>query len=229
LIQYQLDNFSKAEQVIASDSQLRIANPQGGTRTHYLVSDRMGNCAVIEFLNGKLVYHTKETLPVKVLANNTYDESITNLHEYTGLGGSLSIPQSTSSLDRFVRAASMVKNYNPTTSKEAIDYAFDILTNVAQHSTAWSIVYDIKNLRIHFRTAENQTIRHMNVNSFDFSCKTPVRLLDINATLSGDITNKLLDYNYDFYRNWLRNTLNLPNEIFDAISRHPESTVCMDK
>jgi len=71
-VQYQLDNASTIEDVIASDSVVRIAN----TTDHYLVSDKTGSSAAIEFIEGKMVVHTDESMPVKALTNNTYEESI---------------------------------------------------------------------------------------------------------------------------------------------------------
>ncbi len=71
-VQYQLDNARTIEDVIASDLVVRIAN----TTDHYLVSDRTGNSAVIEFIEGKMVVHTDEAVPVKALTNNTHEESI---------------------------------------------------------------------------------------------------------------------------------------------------------
>jgi choloylglycine hydrolase len=74
-IQYQLDNCSTIEEVIATDTQIRIRG-LGVGGFHYFVSDRKGNIATIEFIEGKLVYHTKETMPVKALSNNTYADCI---------------------------------------------------------------------------------------------------------------------------------------------------------
>ena len=107
-IQYQLDNFSRIEQVIASDSQLRMKGPPPGSLLgHWLVCDKTGNCASIEFINGKLVYHTKETLPVKVLTNSTYTDSMEFLHDdQKGNLGNFS-------LFRFVKAVEMLKTYKP--------------------------------------------------------------------------------------------------------------------
>ena len=67
-IQYQLDNFSTVKEVISSDSKVRIYS--GNTGLHYMACDKMGNCASIEFIGGKLVYHINETMPVKVLTNS---------------------------------------------------------------------------------------------------------------------------------------------------------------
>ncbi|MCP4624458.1 MAG: linear amide C-N hydrolase, partial [bacterium] len=67
-IQYQLDNFSTLDEVIASDRDIRIEGPW----IHFLVSDRQGNCAIIEFPYGEMVCYTGEAMPVKVLANTAY-------------------------------------------------------------------------------------------------------------------------------------------------------------
>ena len=226
--QYLLDNFSTVEEVIASDSQVRIrASKSPGC--HNLVCDKSGNCAIIEFLGGKLLCHTKETLPLKTLTNTRYAQCI----EFWKQGWS-AVADSYGSVDRFVRAAYMVRNYDPKTSKSAIAYAFDILRNVAQGMrTQWSIVYDIKNLRIYFRTRRNQEIRQVDLNSFDFSCITPVKVLDINAELSGDVTDSFVDYTRQINRNLIRNTFrksyfltDVPEESLDKLARYPESTAC---
>jgi penicillin V acylase-like amidase (Ntn superfamily) len=72
-MQYQLDMHSTVEQVISSDSEIRLPESQVD---HYLVCDRTGTCAVIEFLDSRLVYHTGKSLPVKALTNNTYEVSL---------------------------------------------------------------------------------------------------------------------------------------------------------
>jgi len=240
-IQYQLDNFSRVEEVIASDSQLRIRNrPPGSLGSHFLVCDKTGNCASVEFINGRLVYHTKETLPVKVLANSTYAESITFLHDEQS--GNLPIGQGNISLFRFVRAAEMLNNYNPVSSKSIVDYAFDIISNVRATGTfyiqgkpsytQWSIVYDIKNLKVFFHTRGNKQIRYFALSSFDFSCKTPVKVLDIPTDQSGDVTKKFIDYTQQINRKLIGNASifgSLPENVLDAISQYPETTICTDR
>lgn len=67
-IQYLLDNYATVEEVIASDSKVRIFD----TVDHYLVCDRSGDCATIEFLEGRMVAHTGDSLPVKALTNSVY-------------------------------------------------------------------------------------------------------------------------------------------------------------
>ncbi len=187
-IQYQLDNSSTIEDVIESDSQIRI---KAKTGAHFLACDFAGNCAVIEFLEGRLVYHTKEKLPVRVLSNSKYSEAISFWK--TGQR-----PQNDRrrSIGRFIRAADMTKKYDSKT-EAPVDYAFKILGSVANPSdTQWSIVYDMANFSIYFRTKENRKIRYFFLKAFDFSCSAPVDMLDVNADFSGDITDRFIDSNY---------------------------------
>ena len=140
----------------------------------------------------------------------------------------------------------MVKAYDLKTS--AVDYAFDILKNVSvgtieevdgmqiksMITTEWSIVHDIKNLRIYFRTFNNQKIRCINFNSLDFSCKTPVKALDIQKDLFGDISDKFVNYTYTINREMIEKTKRLPDNFFrsdiflDEIAKYPDTTVCTE-
>lgn len=228
-IQYQLDNFDSVGEVISSDAHVRIY-PRG-SGLHYLVCDKVGNGASIEFIGGKLVYHTKKTMPVKVLTNDTYAECIELFKQ-----GKLPALDIGRSVERFMRAATMVKDYDPKGSSSAVDYAFDILKTVRQsvgNPTQWSIVYDMQNLRVYFRTLTNQEIRYIDFKSFDLSCATPVKVLDINADLSGDVTYSFIDYTKQINRSLISNAFKktyhlmfVPEDVIDSRSRYPESTIC---
>ncbi|MCP4111328.1 MAG: linear amide C-N hydrolase [Desulfobacteraceae bacterium] len=238
-IQYQLDNFASVKEVIESDAQLRI-RPKKGVSLHYLVSDRQGNCVAIEFIDGKRVCHTGKTMPYKALTNSTYAESVEFLKQ-----GKLPEPDKAESTERFINAANKVKNYKPGDSKSPLDYSFDILKSTSWSTeekwkdtswttdTKWSIVYDVHNLRISFRTLKNQQIRSINLKSFDFSCTTPVRVLDITAELSGDVTKKFIDYTQQINRKLIGDALRktpylprFPDDKLDSLSKYPDKNVC---
>jgi len=229
-IQYQLDNFKTIEEVVAGQSKMRIIE-LGGPGCHFLVCDRMGNCATIEFIGRKLVYHAKERMPVKTLTNSTYVESISFWKK-----NKIPQPDEYRSVERFVRAANMVKNYEPKTTKTPIDFAFNILESVAHDFyTQWRIVYDVKNLSIYFRTLEKQSVSYFSLKSFDFSCATPVKVLDVNTELSGDIADKFVDYTYQINRNLIgeayRKTPSLSavsEYVLDMLSEYPEGTSCIE-
>ena len=229
-VQYQLDNSSTVDEVIATDSEIRVVNPQTNKSIHYLVCDRGGNCATIEFLYGKLISQTKETLQVEVLANDTYKESVKYLKKHKGFGGNDPIPQGGNSVFRFVQAASLMKNYNPKLSKSIVDYGFNILSNVAQGSlTQWSIIYDLQKFRVYFLTYTNRKKRYVDLKSFDFSCQSPVRMLDINAKVFGDVKNKLIGYSKMQNRDVTENLRYIyPDNLIDALSQYPETTICKE-
>ena len=121
--QYQLDNYATVQEVITGLSQIRIAVNSPG-KLHFFVSDKMGECAVTEFIDGNMVYYTKETLPVKTLTNSTYAESIS----YWKKGNAP--PDPFRSIWRFITSADMLKAYDPKT-KGGVDYSFYILTKVS--------------------------------------------------------------------------------------------------
>ena len=148
-----------------------------------------------------MVCHTGQDMPVKVLANSTYDLSVAVLRLFQGFGGFFPIPHPVSnrpSLIRFAVAADMVQKYSPQGSVPAVDYAFQILQDVEaspiDYASLWSVVYDSSNKQILFRSWNNDQIRWFDLSALDFSCTTPVKVLDITADLSGDVSNSLVDY-----------------------------------
>jgi penicillin V acylase-like amidase (Ntn superfamily) len=151
-IQYQLDTAATVADVIRSDANVRIA---GVAPLHYLVSDASGAAATIEFLGGRQVAHTGDSLPIAVLANTSYEESL----RYWRRKGPSALPRGSSSEARFARAASLVSDIGSASVKPVVDRAFAILDNVAQGSTRWTTVYDQTARGVHFRTDTHREVR----------------------------------------------------------------------
>lgn len=209
-IQYQLDNAATVQDVIANSEKIRIG--ERAVPLHYLIADRAGDVAAIEFLDGKLVVYRGKTLPVPVLANDPYSRSLETMR-----GGGA---------DRFARAAKRVA------STTTVDGAFAILADVAQPHTQWSIVYDVRNLAVNWRTAENGEVRTLRFAALDFSCGTPVRTLDIHAG-RGDVAKNFADYtlaqNLDLLRRSIRGTSftrATPDAEIESSARWPERSTC---
>jgi choloylglycine hydrolase len=234
-VQYQLDNFTKVEEVIAGDSLIRIS--PGGATIHYLVGDSYGGCASIEFLAGELVYHTAETMASKVLTNSTYEESSEFLKRHKGFGGEEAAPSGIGSLERFARASSMLAEYDPASMGGAVDYGFGILSSVSQGEwSVWNMIYDLVDRRIHFRTFEKKDIRYVDLDSLDFSCASEVEILDINADLAGNIHQDLSPYTRDANRELVSSAFGktpflqgFPEEVLDAIAEYPERCLCTER
>jgi penicillin V acylase-like amidase (Ntn superfamily) len=188
-IQYQLDTCATLEEVMANDARVRIAD----TVDHYLVCDRSGACAAVEFLEGKTVFHTGEAMPVKTLANIAYQKAVRAWQ---------SSQLSSNSQERFGIAADRVTDFEATDAASAVAYAFDTLDRASGQATGgtptqWSIVFDTENLRVHWRTSRSPQIRSVEFAKLDFACGTPVEMLDVHAPLSGDVSDELGRYTFE--------------------------------
>jgi penicillin V acylase-like amidase (Ntn superfamily) len=226
--QYLLDTCATVAEVVASDKKIRISNKSSGPGTHVLVLDKTGGSAAVEFLDGRMKVHTGKDLPVAVLTNDTYAKSLRCLQD-----NSLPFFDAYRSINRFITAAKRNQRCQAETTDQLVEFAFVTLAAVASARTQWRIVYDNKDMRVHFRTKANYELRYMNFSDFDFSPETPVKILDINADFSGDVTGQFSDYTYKANRNLIslsyRQTSflsQIPDERLDAIARFPENFKC---
>ena len=203
-IQYELDTSATVAEVIANARKVRIDSE---VKVHYLVSDRFGNAASIEFLKGALVAHTGRELAIQALTNDTYAKSVAYLSAVSAKNAT-----SSGSLDRFYRAARRTQSFakEQRNDEDAINYAFDILSNVAQEpgGTQWTIVYDQLHRKIYFRTQQNRQIRTIDTTRFDFACGSEVKLLDANSHDAGDVTDKFVGYTRQANRDLLERSFN---------------------
>ena len=201
-VQYQLDNHATIQEVIESDRTVRVSSAP--TPGHFLGCDRQGNVAVFEFLDGKLVCHTGDTVPIKVLTNDTYDSSLTYLKQHSGFGGAKEIPRgSWESLDRFVCVADRVKEYQSGSDTSIVRYAFDTLASVSQgDATKWMIVYDPRNMKIHYQTCMCRKTRTIHLSDCDFDSRTSVQVISINTAHTGSLNPHFYHYDTDLNR-WL--------------------------
>ncbi|HEX2952546.1 MAG TPA: linear amide C-N hydrolase [Bacillota bacterium] len=219
LVMYILDNYQSVDEIAAGVSSLRVRPTYNNfTKLHFFAIDATGNGIVIELLNGKTVIYRKEELPIKVLTNDTYRNSLAYIENPHTIDSS--------SLGRFANAASLIAKCN---SGDAVSYAFSTLDAVSQGAfTKFKVVFDINNRKIYFKTLKNPNQRYFNFNSFDFSPLTLSKILDINAQYSGDVTSKFTDYSTAanealISTSWrkLGNTFDLPS--LYLISRYPET------
>lgn len=184
--QYQLDNYRTVNEVIKSDSEIRIIpTHKSGTAIHYFISDRTGRCAIIEFIDGKMVTYTTSQMPVRALANDTYAESIELWEKNKDITYS----------NRFIIAARHLGTFKHQNMDTSIMKAFSILVDLSQQGyTKWNIVYDINNLTVSYRTESNPGIHILELQKVDFSCGTPIQALDINEINGRDVIKHFTPY-----------------------------------
>ncbi len=243
-VQYQLDSHATVQEVIESDRQIRISS-NAKSPVHFMVFDKTGSVAVIEFVSGKFVCHSNDNLPIEVLTNHTYTEAIKYLCTQQDLDGDNNeFEDYFRSLTRFKIAAYMVVDYNAKPSKPIIKYAFDTLAAAINKSTKWTIVYDVSNLEIHFITRRKNKTKIVNLKQFDFNCPETVKMLKLNTDYSGKVDKYFIPYDSDYNRQLLLDNYQklkdseigktlgidkLPDAYIEKMARYPETTKCIDK
>lgn len=210
-VQYLLDNYGSVKDVIESEESIRI-RPTIQPAGHMFVADKKGNSAVIEYIKGKRVYYTNDSMPYKALTNSAYQKSA-DYYKQNKMPGK----DEGKSIERFIVTANMLREYGTDSSVSPLDYSFRILEETSWKErisigklnitmeTKWSFVYDVNRLQIYFRTSDNKNLRIINLKSFDFSCSTPVKVLDINKPLSGDVTEAFTDYTPQINNRFVKN------------------------
>jgi penicillin V acylase-like amidase (Ntn superfamily) len=216
-VQYQLDNAQSIEEVIASDKEIRISAVN--QNLHFLICDRFGNVAVIEFdKNGIKVYKDKD-LPEPILENEPYVTSLQKSRKNQSC--------------RFGKVSKLLKKYEENSTESAIDYSFKILDNVALDGS-WSIVYDIKNMEIQFKTASNKTIRKIKVNDFDFSCNSSTLLYDLQRTDKEYINANFINFSAELNKKKFidaiqANDIRFPKEVFVLFYEYYDKCSCVEE
>jgi len=148
---------------------------------HLYIQDEKGEALVIEYVKGKMVLHSGKTLPILVLTNSSYDESIDYLKKAKAFGGQ-------DSLSRFISLAYALKIMPQTESKlAAVSHMFMALAYAQQPHTVWSSIFDLSDKTIYIRSIDNQQIKIVDLNKFDFSEDKPLMFLKVNNDLSGHV------------------------------------------
>ena len=235
-IQYQLDTAGSIEEVIASDKYLRIES-DSKSQIHFMVADKRGNSAGIEFIGGQMVVHTGSEMTTPVLTNNSYRESVEFLKKHQGFGGDKIPAEGFASLDRFVRLATRLQEFSLKGQTADSVSAFHILAGVAhfeeiaRERTQWEIIYDLCGNKIHFLTRNHQQIRTIQMGAFDFEGDSPVLVLDMQKKINGNINPHFIPYTYELNRKLIDRVYDqipflkrIPEEVRERIARYPEST-----
>ena len=246
-IQFQLDNYSSVEQVMSSDTLLRIVDAT--SKFHFLVCDRFGTSVVVEFLEGKMVCHTSKDFPVQALANNRYDESL-NCYKNNG------DTRSNLSLYNCCTSARQIEHPDTSVDDSTIGYTLRVLNSVSQGvSTKWSIAYDITNMKIYFKCFETPTIigkqkifakkardakiKILDFKGIDFNCSDAAKALDLDCPNENSLNEHLVNYStslnkefvvkaFTFYKGW-GVPVALKDEEMEYLAKYPESFKCVPK
>lgn len=227
--QHQLDTAATVDDVVASLQKVRISPiVPSAERVHFFVSDRQGNSAVIEFLDGKAQAFHGDDLKVSVLENQTYLSSTKLLSTCRGFGGARPIAD-LAGRSRFVGATQQILEF-PDADQPPVEFGFAALRSVTQQRfTKWSLVYEPKKGKIHFFTADSEKRKTIDLSQLDFGPRTQVLMLDVNSNFEGDATAHFEKYSREQNTEMLRRNVSktgfeIPEFLIRLAAGYPETT-----
>lgn len=191
-MQYILDNASSLDEAVACAHQFEI----DGWGWHFFLGDRDGNCAVIDFVDGRVIVHRGEEMPVPGLFNALYAREIEQSRYFKGFGGQYDPKLTDKNVPRYVKTGILTRAY--AGKENALDYTFMILDHLFVNEVAdWSVVFDVKRRQVHFKTSLNRAIKHFSIDDFDFSHATPIQILNIDIETGGAVGKQFSTYSHE--------------------------------
>lgn len=234
-IQYQLDTAGSVKDVLAGDADVRVSRLFFDV--HYLVADRKGNAAVVEFVAGKRTAVTGGYLTVPVLSTDAYADSLRALELQSGPGAKRRVPWESNSADRFVKAATFLRDFEWLGQTPVVDDAFVALRSVEQADTRWSIAYNLPRRLVFFKTRAHRRFKLIALDRIDFSCAEPARFLPVDTEEAWSLNGLFADYDPERNRRLVESACGRfadsggigppPSpELVRALAAHPDSARC---
>lgn len=187
-IQYHLDNSSNINDIIKFDSTFQIS-PTSSSAVHCFISDKSGKSLIFESVDGITHHYRTENNNSPFLTNNSYDKSIKMLNKCKIFGGDLEVPKGKGSITRFIQIGIALKNYSEQQSTP-IEYSFNILKSVSLGMyTKWSIVYDINNLTVYYKSKSAMKIKSVKLTDFNLNCTGNSKSIQIVNNYKGNISS----------------------------------------
>ncbi|RLD57340.1 MAG: choloylglycine hydrolase [Bacteroidetes bacterium] len=211
-LQYVLDNFATVAEAVTALSKeefvvvsFNLPGSDRFTTLHLSLSDKTGDNAIFEYINGKLVIHHDKSYTV-MTNSPIFEEQLAINTYWKDIPGTIMLPGTNRAADRFVRASFYINAVPKTDSiKIAIPTVFSVIRNVSVpfgistpdqpniSSTRWRTVADHKNLVYYFENVLNPNVVYLDFKNIDFSEKGKVKKLDLdnNENYSGESSNQL--------------------------------------
>jgi penicillin V acylase-like amidase (Ntn superfamily)/uncharacterized protein (DUF2141 family) len=172
-VQYNLDNYKTAAEVQFYLDSMNI-NPVH-SNLHYIVADRGGRSFVVDFVNGKaVVSNTKDEF--QALTNSNYKSSLTYFEKNKDKINF----ESRESEDRFCQLTDNVQRRDT----RRIESMFTLLKESSEerdnYKTYWTIVYDLGNMMLYFKSFDNQKVKQINLADIGLSKSSVSYAMDIN-------------------------------------------------
>ncbi|NUN08428.1 MAG: linear amide C-N hydrolase [Ignavibacteriaceae bacterium] len=242
-IAYLLDNCENTEEVITGAEKIRI-DDESITREHYFVCDKKGEKAILEFIEGKLVVYTTANMPYPLISNDSYEKSLKYLEAYSGFGGEKPVPEKVFGVEEIMAIGCRgIQKFNSEKGSGVIESAFSILHDIGfnkypppdsievpeNYGTQFTVVFDLKNLKVYFKTKSDFSVREIDFAYFNNDCKEGLKVLEIEETTGGKVNSRFRAYTKSGNHSFVRRMLNgsgLPEEVITFLADYPETFKC---
>jgi choloylglycine hydrolase len=214
--QYLLDQFASVAEAVA---HLR-ANPvhvvsadlpdQPGrlATVHLSLSDRSGDSAILEWIDGELRIHHDRTY--QVMTNEPpFEDQLAIMRYWSRVDGLSFLPGTSRAEDRFARASFLINAVDKVDDQRlAAAAVFSVMRNVSApygvsiddqpnlSTTRWRVVADHKDMLYYFESVVSPNLFWVDLNKLDFSPASGVRKLDLGKRqqnlFSGDTSGSFV-------------------------------------
>jgi len=196
--QYVLDNYATVAEAVAALAREpftivtdKVPGESRLATLHLSMSDKTGDSAIVEYINGKQVIHHDRAY--QVMTNSpVFDQQLALNTYWQDIGGTVMLPGTNRSADRFARAKFYInaipKSEDPVVALASV---FSVIRNVSVpygittpgepniSSTRWRTVADHKRRLYFFESAMTPNTFWVDLNKADFSRGAPVLKLDL--------------------------------------------------
>jgi choloylglycine hydrolase len=207
VVPYILDNAATVAEALALLPRIQpVAITMLGYATglSFSIEDRLGDSAVIEYING--VAEIRHGRQYRVVTNTKLDdaEALLTTFDFRNPTNTVTVPGNSSSENRFVRASfysQMLSSVTPRNRLEAQAALMSVVRNVSDpigapgstagvvHETDWRTLSDLTNRVYVFENPRALTTLRTDLSRLDFRRGSGVRTIDpLNPRLPGDIT-----------------------------------------
>jgi hypothetical protein len=194
-MQYMLDTCSTIQEAVEAAAVIRI--DQSTSKLHYLLADRTGDCAVIEYIQGSMVVH-REGLLQPIIANSPYARAMADIEaghtDWTG--------QEDYERNSMQRLLTTTKGLGQgLAGSDAVEYAFRLLSQARREDTVFSLVYDLDRMELYAKTSRKQARIKICIADFDFSGASPSLAADLQLLLPlspQEVKEQFSEYSTEF-------------------------------
>ncbi|MCM3173732.1 carcinine hydrolase/isopenicillin-N N-acyltransferase family protein [Paenibacillus sp. MER 99-2] len=232
-IQYLLDTSRTVQEALKCVENIRIA--QATSQLHYLIADRSGDYAIVEFISGQMFVH-RRPLPFAVITNTAYVDAIHDLKAGQSEWASMT-DYERNSMERLQTVTDALASTSLMLNAGNVMNLFDLLGSSSRPDTVYSLVYDLEHSEIYITTKNHANcIGKIRLKDFNFDKSSPAQVLDVQTGWGAHRALVFQDYSAElnmaavrsFFRDPVLTSVfqwEISEELIHHIAHYPDSCI----